>query len=79
MVTKVNSKEEFVKFISDLINDLKNNPDSWENLNLEDYLVAMQSWLEDVDGWEQNTCIHISDMNVWKLMANILYVAKIYE
>lgn len=79
IVTNVNSKDEFIEFIGELVNDLKNNPDSWENLNLDNYLIAMKSWIEDMDGWEQNLCIDISTMNIWQLMAHILYASKIYE
>ena len=79
IITKVKSKDEFAKFIGELVNDLRRNPDSWENINLEDYLVAMQSWVEDIDGWEQNLSIDTMTFNVWQLMAHILYASKIYE
>ncbi len=78
-LTKVNSKDEFIKFVGQLIKDLKNNPETWENPNLDNYLEAMQSWVEDMEGWENNLSIDISTMNVWQLMANILFASKIYE
>lgn len=78
-ITKVNSKDEFVKFVGELIKDLRNNPETWENSNLDNYLEAIQSWVEDMEGWENNLSIDISTMNVWQLMANILFASKIYE
>lgn len=78
-LTKVNSKDEFIKFVGELIKDLKNNPETWGNPNLDNYLEAMQSWVEDMEGWENNLSIDISTMNVWQLMANILFASKIYE
>lgn len=79
ILSNVNDKDEFAKFVGELVTDLRNNPDSWENHSLDAYLQAMQSWVEDMDGWEKNLKINISDMNVWKLMAHILYASKIYE
>lgn len=79
IVANVNDKEDFIKFVGDLIIDLKNNPDSWENNNLNSYLEAMKSWVEDMDGWEKNYKMKASDISVWKLMSHILCASTMYE
>ena len=43
-IKNVNSREDFIRFIDALMNDLKTNPDQWENKTLPDYLSAIQSW-----------------------------------
>ena len=44
---KVKSKEDFIGFVGALIQDLKANPNTWENKTLDNYLSAIQSWTED--------------------------------
>lgn len=40
--------------MSSLINDLKVNPDKWENKSLLEYLEAIQSWTDDMEGYYVN-------------------------
>jgi hypothetical protein len=79
LVLNISSREDLVKLIFELRNDLNINPDSWENSNLENYFEAMQSWLEDMDGWGKNCSIDISKMTVWQLIGHILLASKMYE
>ncbi len=79
IVANVNDKEDFIKFVGDLIIDLRNNPGSWENNNLNSYLEAMKSWVEDMDGWEKNSKMNVSEISAWNLMAHILCASTMYE
>jgi hypothetical protein len=79
MIPNIDNKNDFVSFISMLRDDLKNNSDTWENMNLNDYLEAMQSWVEDIEGWEKNCSIDVSKISHWQLVANILLASKMYE
>lgn len=79
LVTNINDKDDLIKFISDLINDYITNKDSWENQTLDSYLEAMQSWLEDIEGWEKNCKQDVSNMNPWQLIGHVLYASKMYE
>jgi hypothetical protein len=78
-MTNVNSKEDFVKFMSSLINDLKDNPQKWENRSLLEYLEAIQSWTEDMDGYYVNNNLPVPENVSWNVFANILTAARIYE
>lgn len=75
----VKSKEDFVRFMAALIQDLKNNPDKWENQSLETYLEAVQRWTEDMDGYYANNNHSVPDNVTWKVLADILIAAKMYE
>lgn len=72
-------KEDFVEFIRLLIVDLQENPNGWENQTLESYLEAIASWTEDMEGYYQNNNIEIPQNINWKVFANILMAAKMYE
>jgi hypothetical protein len=78
-MTNVNSKEDFVKFMSYLINDLKDNPQQWENRSLLEYLEAIQSWTEDMDGYYVNNNLPVPKNANWNVFADILTAARIYE
>jgi hypothetical protein len=62
-----------------LVSNLKNNPGEWENKTLPDYLESMASWTEDMDGYYQNMGLPMPENINWKVFANILVAAKMYE
>lgn len=78
-IANVNSKEDFLKFISLLVNDFKNNQDEWENRTVEGYLEGIQSWIEDMEGYFENNNSPVPQNINWNFFANVLYAAKIYE
>lgn len=75
----VKSKGDFIRFMAALIEDLKNDPDTWENRSLEGYLEAMQSWIEDMDGYYANNKQSVPDNISWKVFADMFIAAKMYE
>jgi hypothetical protein len=75
----LNSQEDFLGFLELLIQDLRNNPDEWENKSLESYLEAASSWTKDMHGYYQNNNLPIPQNVNWKVFANILIAAKMYE
>ncbi len=79
--SQIKSKEQFINFLKQLSKDFSDNPDSWSNGNLPEFLSAMQSWAEDMDGYYEN--LKISDINMsngsWRIFADILVAAKNYE
>lgn len=66
------SRSDVVKIIDELLLDLRENPDSWENPTLERYLEAMGRWIEDM-GRKQD------DPPSWEYIIDILEAARIYE
>lgn len=78
-IDEINSREDFVSFVELLFSNLKNNPEEWENKTLPDYLESMASWTEDMDGYYQNMGLPMPENINWKVFANILIAAKMYE
>lgn len=78
-VKSISSKEDLIKFIGELRMDFNNNSSTWENSSLESYLAAMQSWLEDIEGWAENSNLDISRITSWELIGHILFASKMYE
>lgn len=78
-IDNLNTKEDFISFLELLVQDLRNNPGEWENKKLESYLEAAASWTEDMEGYYENNNQPIPKNVDWKLFANILMAAKMYE
>ena len=79
IIKSISSKNDFLHFLDALNEDLRNNASSWENITLPDYLEALQRWTEDMEGYYINTGVPVPDNVNWKVFADILYAAKIYE
>ncbi|HEY5751397.1 MAG TPA: hypothetical protein VIU12_35305 [Chryseolinea sp.] len=76
---EIRSKEDFIKFVGDLILDLKTNPNTWENKNLDDYLEALQRWTGDMEGYYINNNLPVPENVNWRIFADILMAARMYE
>jgi len=78
-VEKVKSREDLIKLINHLRMDLQTNRDKWENITLEDYLEAMEAWVNDMDGYYLNTNQTMPKQPSWMIFAAILYASSMHE
>ncbi len=77
---KVKDRQDFIKFLQLLHQDFINNPESWENQNLGDFLEALTAYAKDVQGYYDNMKLGIdADKPNWQTFSDILYGATIYE
>lgn len=75
----VRTRDDLAAFVVELKADLDTNPDAWENGNLHSFLEAMAAWIGDMQGYYQNTGQSLSDLPPWKVFADILMGARLYE
>lgn len=78
-IETIRTKEDFVGFLELLAQDFRSNPHEWENKSLESYLEAAASWTEDMDGYYRNYNLPVPENVNWKVFADILMAAKMYE
>jgi len=79
-IETIKSKEDFINFLAQLKEDFTKDPRSWENKTLADYLEAMKRYAQDVQGYYDNTSQNIdAALPSWKVFADILMGAKVYE
>jgi hypothetical protein len=78
-ISNIKTKDDFISLVELLVQDLKKSPQSWTNKNLEDYLGAIANWTEDMEGFYLNNNLEIPKDIPWKVFANILVAAMIYE
>lgn len=79
MLEKVENREDFIKFISYLVKDLKQNSNEWVNASLEDYLNGIASWVEDIDGLITDPEEDFTESIDWNFIATILFTGSRYE
>jgi hypothetical protein len=78
-IANIKSKDDLVRFVEDLCEDLRTNPATWENPTLERYLSAFAAWLEDSDGVYINRGLEPPTNPTWRHVADMLIAAKMYE
>jgi hypothetical protein len=73
----VMSQQEVLELLEELIQDLREHPEKWENATLDRYLEGMRAWLTDVgDEWQA----HVDTKGMpWSLIGALLCAAKVYE
>ncbi len=75
----IQSREDFIIFVKNLLEDLHKNPEAWENKNLESFIRALAAWIEDMDGYYTNQGKAIPQQINWKFISDMLLAAKFYE
>lgn len=76
-VNTINSKEDFVNFLKLFLNDYSNNISEWENNKLESYLNGIYGFTMDIEGFLGFETNNLKP--TWKLFAQILLAARVYE
>lgn len=76
---EITTKKDFVIFLRALKKDYLENLSSWKNNDIETFLQAMASWVEDMDGFYINQGLPVPEKLDWKVFADILMGGKLYE
>lgn len=77
---QVSDRQTFVKFLSLLRQDLLENPENWENKTIPDFLEALSSYAEDIQGYYNNMKQDVNaDKPNWQTFADIFKGATMYE
>ncbi|WP_026151629.1 DUF7660 family protein [Streptomyces prunicolor] len=75
----VRTRDDFARFLTDVLADLQNRPQDWENGTLERFLEAWSAWVVDMPGWYKNRGERIPDQPDWNLLAAMVMAARVYE
>jgi hypothetical protein len=66
------TRDDILRTLDELREDLKAHPEEWENQTLDDYLEGMRAWLEASRRTQE-------DAPSWELIANLLHAGRAYE
>lgn len=78
-VNTIESRADFVLFVRNLLNDLKEKPGKWENSDLPSFLEAIAAWAEDMDSYYENRGEKLTEYVGWKTFGQVLLAGKFYE
>ena len=76
---RVARQGDLAAFLDNLADSLLEEPEAWENSNLESFLRAWSAWLTDSDGYFKNRGEAPPREPTWSLIAQMLLAAKVYE
>ncbi len=74
-IEEISSKKAFLAFLDELNSSFLKNSEEWENRTIDEFLNAIQSWIEDYSSSEFND-IDWGKVD-YSLLARILYMGKI--
>ena len=75
-IENIETKEDFIDFLKELQDDYHANLDGWENPDLPRYLEAMEAFLTSST---EQSLVKVDFTPSWKLFAQIMLTASIYE
>jgi hypothetical protein len=75
----VKSREDLADFIRGLRADLAEDAEQWENPDLDGYLEALGAVVEDLEGRFMNRGEPVPTEPSWRLVAELLDAATVYE
>lgn len=80
----IKTKDDLVRFLTQLSNSFEEGNQDWTNKTLKEFLEALASWSEDMDGYYENmglsTQVDLSGNTVvWRVFADLLMAARVYE
>jgi hypothetical protein len=78
-VDAIHTREAFVSFVRSLAHDVRERPDTWENVDLPSFLEAAAAWAESMDGYYANRGERLPERPDWRTFALILAAARVYE
>lgn len=78
-IDSIATRNDLAEFIRELRVSLSDAPSEWENHDLGSYLEAMAAWLDDMDGYYKNRGEPVPAQPDWKVLAQILAAARVYE
>jgi hypothetical protein len=75
----VHDKATLITYLKELSLNFRESPQDWENRDVSAYLDAAAAWIEDMDGFFVNRNEPVPESPSWRLIAQVLTAAKMYE
>ena len=75
----VRTREDLVVFVEALAADYGTSSSTWTNTDLASFLTAMSAWSLDMKGYYENSGEDLASLPPWRVLADILMAARVYE
>jgi hypothetical protein len=78
-IDEVKTRADLAAYVRALAAELRSGEKSWENANLQSFLDALAAWTMDMEGLYENRGEAVPEQPSWKLVAELLRAATLYE
>ena len=78
-IEQISTLSDFRVFLRALRDDWTEYPNHWEQGNIGDYLESMERWLEYLPRYYRSLCRDPDKEPMWRVFAEVLEAAKMYE
>ncbi|MFF0561699.1 hypothetical protein [Streptomyces sp. NPDC004266] len=75
----IETRQDLAEFLRVAVDDLKANPEAWENSSLEEFLSAWSAWVVDCPGWFAARGEVVPDVPNWQMIGRMVLAARVYE
>ena len=75
----IETREDFARFVEALRDDVRAHPTWWENNTFESYLDALAAVADSLDQLFKNQGQTLPEQPTWRIVADMLLAARIYE
>jgi hypothetical protein len=76
----VNDRQSFIHFLHEFRNNYLLDREQWENKTLDQFLEALASYAEDIQGYYDNVMPSMNaDIPSWRVFADMMMGASMYE
>jgi hypothetical protein len=75
----IRSHKDLAQFVTKLREEFLQDPQSWENRDLDSFLEALAAWIESMEHSYRNNNLSFPDTPTWSTFADMLLAARIYE
>lgn len=76
---QVASHADVTRVVEEMLSDLRQHPDQWENLTLERFLDALSASLSALPSLYANEGKELPEQPSWRILAEVLVMASGYE
>lgn len=77
---RITGRAEFTDFVRALLENFRRHPEEWQNTTLEDFVKGLAGFVENMDGYYANIGAKLNcDIPSWRVFADILLAARVYE
>lgn len=78
-VMTIHTRDDLVRFLERLADDLRENSDAWENPTLDRFLDALARWTSSMENVYRNTGRPVPQEPSWRTFGEMMLAARIYE
>ena len=80
LANAVKSRSDFLNFLDELNENYRSHGDEWENNTLDRFLEAYSAFAHAIGGYYKNMHEEVDIETItWRMAAQILTAAKVYE